>query len=48
MLKGKTAIITGGSRSLCAAIACLFDSIGADIAIIYSVRHRAAQDICQL
>ena len=47
MLKGKTAIITGGGRGLGAAIACRFASMGADIAIIYSGSHRAAQDICQ-
>ena len=47
MLKGKTAIITGGSRGLGAAIACRFASMGADIAIIYSGSHRAAQDICR-
>lgn len=47
MLKGKIAIITGGSRGLGAAIACRFASMGADIAIIYSGSHRAAQDICQ-
>lgn len=47
MLKGKTAIITGGSRGLGAAIACRFASMGADIAIIYSGSHQAAQDICQ-
>ena len=47
MLKGKTAIITGGSRGLGAAIACRFASMGAEIAIIYSGSHRAAQDICQ-
>ena len=47
MLKGKTAIITGGSRGLGAAIACRFASMGADIAIIYSGSHRAAQDLCQ-
>lgn len=39
MLKGKTAIITGGSRGLGAAIACRFASMGADIAIIYSGSH---------
>ena len=47
MLTGKTAIITGGSRGLGAAIACRFASMGAEIAIIYSGSHRAAQDICQ-
>ena len=47
MLTGKIAIITGGSRGLGAAIACRFASMGADIAIIYSGSHRAAQDICQ-
>lgn len=47
MLKGKTAIITGGSRGIGASIACRFASMGADIAVIYSGSHQAARDLCQ-
>jgi len=36
MLKGQTALITGGSRGIGAAIAKKFASMGADIAIIYA------------
>ncbi len=36
MLNGKTAIITGGSRGIGAAIAEKFSSLGANIAIIYN------------
>ena len=34
MLKGKVAVITGGSRGLGEAIACKLASMGADIAIV--------------
>ncbi len=45
MLKGKTAIITSGSRGIGASIACRFASMGADIAVIYSGSHQAARDL---
>lgn len=46
MLKGKTAVITGGSRGIGAEIALKFASLGADIAIIYAGNHEAAQSVC--
>ena len=46
MLSGKTALITGGSRGIGAAIARKFASMGADIAIIYAGNQEAAQNVC--
>lgn len=46
MLKGKTAVITGGSRGIGAAIARKFASMGADIAVIYAGNQEAAQSVC--
>lgn len=43
MLKGKTAIITGGSRGIGQAIACRLASLGANIAVIYAAN---AQGVC--
>ena len=48
MLKGKTAVITGGSRGIGAAIALKFASLGADIAVIYSGNEKAAKETCRL
>ncbi len=48
MLKGKTAIITGGSRGIGAAIAIKFASLGANIAIIYARNHDAAMKVCEI
>ena len=51
MLKGKTAVITGGSRGIGAAIAYKFASLGADVAVIYSGNHDAAmlvRDTCRI
>ena len=47
MLKGKTAIVTGGSRGIGAAIACKFASLGANIAVIYAGNRAAAEVVCQ-
>lgn len=47
MLKGKTAIITGGSRGIGAAIACKLASMGANAAIIYGANQEAAERVCQ-
>lgn len=46
MLNGKTAIITGGSRGIGAAIAVKFASLGADIAVIYAGNQAAAEAVC--
>ncbi len=46
MLKGKVAVITGGSRGIGAAIAEKFASLGADIAVIYSGNQEAAEAVC--
>ena len=46
MLKGKTALITGGSRGIGAAIARKFASMGADIAIVYAGNQEAARSVC--
>lgn len=46
MLKGKTAIVTGGSRGIGAAIAYKLASMGADIAVIYAGNQQAAELVC--
>jgi len=46
MLKGKTAIVTGGSRGIGAAIVLKLASLGADVAVIYSSRSETANEIC--
>lgn len=46
MLSGNTALITGGSRGIGAAIARKFASMGANIAIIYAGNLEAAQSVC--
>lgn len=47
MLKGKTAVITGGSRGIGEAIACKMASLGADIAVIYAGNNEAAEKVCK-
>ncbi|MBQ8827560.1 MAG: 3-oxoacyl-[Clostridia bacterium] len=46
MLRGKTAIVTGASRGIGAAIACKFASLGANVAVIYAGNAQAADDVC--
>ena len=46
MLKGKTAIITGGSRGIGEAIARKLASLGANIAVIYAGNRDAAEKVC--
>lgn len=47
MLKGKTAIVTGASRGIGAAIALKLASMGANIAVIYAGNAAAAEEVCQ-
>ena len=47
MLKGKTAIVTGGSRGIGKAIACKLASLGANIAVIYAGNTEAAENVCR-
>ena len=47
MLKGKTAIVTGGSRGIGRAIALKLASLGADIAVIYAGNKEAAESVCR-
>ena len=47
MLKGKTAVVTGGSRGIGAAIAKKLASMGADVAILYAGNQQAAESVCQ-
>ncbi len=46
MLKGKTAVVTGGSRGIGAAIAYKLASLGADVAVIYAGNAVAAETVC--
>ena len=46
MLSGKTAVITGASRGIGAAIALKLASMGANIAAIYAGNRDAAQEVC--
>lgn len=47
MLNGKTAIVTGGSRGIGAAIVKKFASMGANIAVIYAGNQDAADAVCE-
>lgn len=47
MLRGKTAIVTGGSRGIGAAIVYKLASLGADIAVIYAGNVSSAQNVCE-
>lgn len=47
-LKGKTAIVTGGSRGIGAAIVEKLAANGADVAVIYAGNVEAAEKICQV
>lgn len=46
MLKGKTALVTGGSRGIGAAIAKKLAELGADVALLYSGNAAAAEEVC--
>jgi 3-oxoacyl-[acyl-carrier protein] reductase len=47
MLTGKTALITGGSRGIGAAVAEKLASLGADVAIVYAGQAEKAQEVAQ-
>ena len=47
MLKGKTAVVTGGSRGLGEAIAYKLASMGANVAVIYAGNASAAETVCE-
>ena len=44
MLKGKTAIVTGGSRGIGAAICKMFAQNGANIALLYAGNTQKAEE----
>lgn len=46
MLKGKVAVVTGGSRGIGAAIVKQLAAMGADVAVIYAGNTEAAEMIC--
>ena len=48
MLKGKTAIVTGGSRGIGAAIVKKFASMGANVAAVYAGNREAAEAVCEV
>ena len=45
-LRGKTAVVTGGSRGIGAAVVRAFASQGANVAVIYAGNREAAQEVC--
>ena len=47
MLTGKTAVVTGGSRGIGAAIVRKLASLGADVAVIYAGHAAGAEQVCQ-
>lgn len=47
MLKGKVALVTGGSRGIGAAIVYRFASMGANVAVIYAGNRQAAESVCE-
>ena len=47
MLKGKTAVITGASRGIGAAVALKLASMGVNIAAIYAGNREAADEVCR-
>ena len=46
MLKGKTAVVTGGSRGIGEAIVYKLASMGANVAVLYAGNAAAAEKVC--
>ena len=46
MLTGKTALVTGGSRGIGAAIVEKLARLGANVAVVYAGSQQAAEDLC--
>ena len=46
-LKGKTAVVTGGSRGIGKAVSYKLASLGANIAVIYAGNEEAANHVCE-
>ena len=47
MLKGKTAVVTGGSRGIGEAIVYRLASLGVNVAVIYAGNVDAAESVCE-
>ena len=47
MLKGKNAVVTGGSRGIGEAIVYKMASLGANVAVIYAGNQEAAEKVCE-
>jgi len=47
MLRGKTAIVTGGSRGIGAAVVRKLSSLGADVAVLYAGNREKAEALCR-
>ncbi len=47
MLKGKNAVVTGGSRGIGEAIVYKLASLGANVAVIYAGNATAAENVCK-
>ena len=47
MLRGKVAVVTGGSRGIGEAIVCKLASLGADVAVIYAGNEEKAETVCE-